>query len=162
MPRQFLSSSAFPIMAIAIGLTIMSLWIIGTPATRDVIDYGSIIGGGIVGSIYLMPALRRLREGAYLPEWRMIIGLMMLGYGWAALRMWAMVFRWLERPEWMSEHWINAILVEITFGGFLLIISASAEPLPRLPATRIYYVAAGVVAGILIGLSVPQVWAWFG
>lgn len=159
---QFLHTHAFAIMMSSVLLFFLSLLVVGTPQTRDVLDIASMVAGYIFGSLYLVPAVYRLRQGAALAEWRMMIGMVVLAYGWGLFRTWGLFYRAYDRPVWMMESPINAALVGLVLAGFLLKISGSVEAIPRLPATRIYYVAAGVLAGILIGLGIQQVWRVFG
>jgi hypothetical protein len=154
----FFRSHAFAIAASAVLLFAASLLIVGTDTTRDVLDISAMAAGIIVGMIYLLPAIDRFRQGAGPAEWRFIIGLVLFSFGWSALRGWAFAYRYFDRPSSMAESPVNAALVAWVLGGFLLIISASAPPLPTVPGTRIYYVAVGVLAGLLLGLAIPQMW----
>lgn len=153
---NFFRNRAFWILSSAIALYWFTDFAIGTPRTRDSVDLGLLVVSVYMTGRLFPLALDKFLLGGTENEWRMLMGNALFWAGIAAQRTWALSFRWLDRPEWMSTSPWNGFFVFWIFSAGVLCLTASEQSLDAIPQTRIYAVVAAGAAGVLIGLVLAR------
>lgn len=139
-----------------------SFWIVygvlGHEATVEIAS-GLVFGADIMLALtWAAAAYYAVRHGAKSGEGILALGLFWVCSFGAIQRFWTIVFRWLDRPDWMLDHWSNPLAVWSIFWGLIIIMLAPGTQQGNVPARNQVQVILAVfigalVAGITIGLS---------
>lgn len=140
----------------AIALFFLSDAVLGTPLNRDVVDVAGMFFATLMALRLLPHVIEKFREGGGRQVGLLQMSNFLFYSGWAIFSAWAFLYRGLQRPEWMAESAVNGFLRFWILGaGLLAFFSTSEIPAPFAP-TKVYYIAIGVLAGILIGVAGSQ------
>lgn len=150
---DFLRNRALWIMVSGLALFWLTVWVLGSDLTRDIVDMLTMFIGIILALRYIPDAADRFRRGAALPEWRLLIGQALLWSGLAALGLWGFTVRAYDRPQWMVDSPLNGLWRYWIVAGGVLCLSATTQSTAPLVQTRIYYLFIGLAAGVLIGVA---------
>lgn len=140
----------------AVALFWLSDYALGTPLNRDVIDVAGIFFG-LVMAIRLLPdAADRFLRGGGQKNWQLLLSNELFWIGWVAFCTWGLIYRAVERPEWMTYSPMNGFFKLVILGAGVVSFFATTETPTPMPATKIYYVAVGLAAGGLLGFVVAK------
>ena len=145
----------------AIGLFWFSDWVIGTRLNRDVIDLISIVFCTAMAIRLLPDALDRFKRGAKQKNWQLLISNMLFFSGWAILSGWAFLVRGAKVAdpplyEAMAASPLNGFFRFWILGASILAFFSTTEMPTVMPASKVYYIGVGVLAGVLIGVAGSQ------
>lgn len=118
---------------------------------------GLLLGISIAITLMWAPAaVTALREGAGDGWHQLNLAIMLTWFTIAVQRIWAIVYRWMDRPDWMADsHYSAFVTYLIMLAGMLYIISPGTEsgqvPTKNWTVMIASVGAGGVVAGIMIG-----------
>lgn len=130
--------------------------VLGTPLARDTVDWAGMIMGTILAARLLPDAVDRFRRGGGRTGWKLLLGNVAFLMGWVSFCAWAYLVRDAGRPQWMIESPLNAFFKYWILGGIVLSYFGTSTPNEVMPASRVYYIAVGVVAGLLVGVWVGR------
>lgn len=153
---SFLKNQALWVALSAITLFWASDRILGTELNRDVVDWAAILFSLIMGTRLLPDAWDRFQRGGGAGRWQLLMSNVLFWYGFAAFCMWTLAVRGYDRPTWMVESPLNGFFKFWILGAAILSFFATSGAPAVLPPRRLYYVAVGVLFGILLGILVAK------
>lgn len=140
----------------AIAIYWLMVLVLGTPLARDVTDWAGMIMGTILAARLLPDAVDRFKRGGTKSGWKLLLGNVAFLLGWVFFCAWTYITRGEGRPLWMVESPINGFAKFWILGGIVLSYFGTSTPSQVMPPHRIYYIAVGVVGGLLIGIWVGR------
>jgi hypothetical protein len=149
-------STAFGVVVSGIAVYWLAVLILGTPLARDSVDIASIIMASLLAASLMPLAIDHIAEGGQRSGWKLLMGNVAYLVGWVFFCGWSYVLRAEGRPEWMVESPMNGFFKLWILGGIVLSYFGTNDPIPSMAPHRVYYVAIGVIVGILIGVAVSR------
>jgi hypothetical protein len=147
------------------GIGISSFWIVyfalGQSTTVEIAS-GLILGACIVLMLSWLPAMAiGVMKGTRGDSDVLALGIFSVGLFGSIRQEWTLIYRWLDRPEWMLMHWSYPLILWAVFWGLLTVIIAPGTVNGEIPTSnKIYLFGASIigalVSGIAIGMSLVQ------
>ena len=147
---------ALGVMLSAIALYWLMVFVLGAPLSRDAVDWAGMIMGTILAARLLPDAVDRFKRGGTKTGWKLLLGNVAFLLGWVAFCAWTYLVRDEGRPRWMVESPLNGFFKFWILGGIVLSYFGTSAPSQVMPPHRMYYIAVGVVAGLLVGIWVGR------
>lgn len=159
---SLLRNGAFWVLASAIGLFWFSDWVLGTDLNRDVVDWIGVAFCSIMTMRLLPDAIDRFQRGGYQRNWQLLMSNMLFFSGWAVFSAWAFLVRAAKETDkatydWMAASPLNGFFRFWILSACILAFFSTSEIPTKLPASKVYYIAIGVAAGVLIGIAGSQI-----
>lgn len=160
---SLLKNGAFWVLASAIGLFWFSDFVIGTDLNRDVVDLLGIVFCTAMAIRLLPDAIDRFQRGGYQRNWQLLMSNMLFFSGWAVFSGWAFIVRGMREAgntevyQALLTSPLNGFFRFWILGSALLAFFSTTEMPTPLPASKVYYIGIGVLAGVLIGVAGSQI-----
>lgn len=147
---------AVGVVGSAFALFWLMVAVLGTPLTRDSVDWAGMIMGTILAARLLPDAIDRFKRGGGKSGWKLLLGNVAILLGWVAFCAWTYIVRDEGRPQWMIESPLNGFFKFWILGGIVLSYFGTSTPNQVMPPSRVYYIVVGVIAGLLAGVSIGR------
>jgi hypothetical protein len=134
----------------------LSVWAIGTPASRNVVDVGGIIVG-LIQLFWLGPeAIDRLLRGGGQRNWQTLFSYVLLWLGWVCFCSLTLSGRWLNISDvYPMPEFIGFSKSLMLGAGIIALFSTSDMEMP-LPPQRIWFIAFVSGCSVLVGIGMGR------